>query len=66
MLANTPSFIDGVLLLQAPNAVVVERSSGRRFDPLTGAVYHLQYNPPPKVEAVRLLTGLRSSNNYQY
>lgn len=34
-------------LLEVPDAVVTERVSGRRTDPVTNKVYHLKYNPPP-------------------
>lgn len=38
---------DIVILLLAPDEVVVERISGRRTDPATGNVYHVTYQPPP-------------------
>lgn len=38
---------DAVILLEAPDAVVIDRISGRRTDPVTKNVYHIMYNPPP-------------------
>ena len=49
---TVPSCIDVVFLLQVPNATAIERASGRRLDPLTGMIYHLQHSPPPKTEPV--------------
>ena len=40
--------LDGVVVLEVPDEVIVERMSGRRTDPETGEVYHLKYNPPPE------------------
>ena len=39
--------VDYVLLFEVPNEIVIDRLSGRRIDPKTGAVYHIKYNPPP-------------------
>lgn len=36
-----------VIRLTVPDAMLVERLSRRRTDPLTGAIYHLDHNPPP-------------------
>ncbi|RNE98347.1 adenylate kinase [Trypanosoma rangeli] len=36
-----------VVLLEVPDATVIERIENRRTDPVTGDVYHLMYNPPP-------------------
>jgi len=41
------------LQLDVPDAVLVERICGRRTDPVTGKIYHLKYNPPPKDAAVQ-------------
>ncbi|GIL91480.1 hypothetical protein Vretimale_18765 [Volvox reticuliferus] len=38
---------DLFLLIQVPDELLVERVVGRRLDPVTGAIYHLKYNPPP-------------------
>jgi adenylate kinase len=39
--------LDRVLLLDVPDATLLERVTGRRTDRKTGDVYHLRYNPPP-------------------
>ncbi len=39
--------IDVVLLIEVPDALIVERGVGRRNDPVTGRIYHLKYDPPP-------------------
>jgi adenylate kinase len=43
---------DCFILLDVPEAVLVERVIGRRVDPVTGNVYHLTSKPPPNDEAV--------------
>ena len=47
ILAQGGRTLDAVVVLDVPDDVIVERMSGRRTDPETGAVYHLRYNPPP-------------------
>lgn len=50
----TPS---AVILLEAPDDVLVERVVGRRIDPETGEIYHIVFNPPPSIEiAARVIT----------
>lgn len=50
----TPS---AVILLEAPDDVLVERVVGRRIDPETGEIYHVAFNPPPSTEiAGRLIS----------
>lgn len=45
------SGLDAVLFLALPDAeVVVKRALGGRIDPLTGIVYHMEYDPPPPKE----------------
>ena len=49
-------------------ALAVKRALGRRVDPLTGRVYHLEFDAPPAKEpglAARLKVGslLQSSDN---
>ena len=39
--------LDAVVSLRVPDEAVVERLSNRRTDPETGAIYHLEFNPPP-------------------
>lgn len=38
--------IDSVVEIQVPEAVIIERLSGRRVHVASGRVYHVQYNPP--------------------
>ncbi|HUJ58852.1 MAG TPA: adenylate kinase, partial [Kofleriaceae bacterium] len=39
--------LDAVVLIEVPDALIVERTTGRRSDPATGTIYHIKYNPPP-------------------
>lgn len=39
--------LDAVVLIEVPDELIVERITGRRSDPETGAIYHLKFNPPP-------------------
>ena len=41
---------DCFLMLNVPDGELVKRVCGRRTDPLTGAIYHTEYNPPPEGE----------------
>jgi adenylate kinase len=47
--------LDAVVVIDVPHETIVERMSGRRTDPETGTVYHLQHNPPPAEVAERLV-----------
>ena len=38
--------LTGALLISAPDDVVVRRIIGRRIDPRTGEVYHVDFDPP--------------------
>lgn len=38
---------DIFLLIDVPDELLVERVVGRRLDPETGEIYHLQFKPPP-------------------
>lgn len=40
--------IDKVIVLEAPDEVLVERLSGRRQSEATGKIYHVEYDPPPE------------------
>ena len=42
--------LDRVVVLEAPDDLVVERLSGRRQSEATGNVYHVEHNPPPEDE----------------
>lgn len=41
------SGIDLIVRLDVEDDVVMRRAVGRRIDPETGNIYHLEYNPPP-------------------
>ncbi len=47
--------LDAVLMIEVPDALIVERGVGRRTDPETGAIYHTKFNPPPAEIAGRLV-----------
>lgn len=49
--------IEKVIILDVPDEIVISRVSGRRIDPVSGEVYHIENNPPTKPEvAERLIT----------
>ena len=54
-LAEARVALDRVLLIEVPDGLIVERIVGRRSDPVTGAIYHLKFNPPPPQIADRLV-----------
>eukprot|EP01024_Parvocaulis_polyphysoides_P052917 TRINITY_DN5255_c0_g1_i1.p1 TRINITY_DN5255_c0_g1~~TRINITY_DN5255_c0_g1_i1.p1 ORF type:complete len:257 (+),score=26.72 TRINITY_DN5255_c0_g1_i1:48-773(+) len=43
------------ILIEVPDDALIERIVGRRMDPETGIIYHLQYKPPPKEIQSRLI-----------
>lgn len=47
--------LDAVVLFEVPDSLIVERVTGRRSDPDTGAIYHLKFNPPPADAIARLV-----------
>lgn len=47
--------LDAVLLLEVPDQLIVDRITGRRSDPETGAIYHLVFSPPPAEVMDRLV-----------
>ena len=47
--------LDLVLVLEVPDELIVDRITGRRSDPVTGAIYHLKFNPPPAEVADRVV-----------
>lgn len=47
--------LDRVLVLEVPDDLIVQRIVGRRSDPETGAIYHLEFSPPPAAIADRLV-----------
>jgi adenylate kinase len=42
--------LDHVILLEVPDALIVERISNRRVGETTGRIYNLKYDPPPSVD----------------
>ena len=38
--------IDHVIEIDVPDAVIIERLSGRRVHPASGRIYHVKYSPP--------------------
>jgi adenylate kinase len=47
--------LDCVVLIEVPDALIEERIVHRRSDPETGAIYHLEFKPPPAEIADRLV-----------
>ena len=45
--------LDAVVLIEVPDSRIVERVTGRRMDPETGDIYHVQFRPPPAEIAAR-------------
>ena len=43
--------LTGVLLIEAPDEEIVRRISGRRVNPASGRIYHVEYDPP-KVDGI--------------
>jgi adenylate kinase len=48
MLKEKGKDVDAVILFDIDDEEVVKRLSGRRVDPKTGKVYHIEFNPPPE------------------
>jgi adenylate kinase family enzyme len=46
------SGIDAVIMLETENIRAISRAAGRRLDPFTGNVYHIEFRPPPLDEIV--------------
>lgn len=44
---------DIYILLECPDAVMIERGCGRRSDPVTNKIYHMKFNPPPNDPVIR-------------
>jgi adenylate kinase len=53
MLAGIGRKIDAVVYLEVDDDAIVRRMGGRRTDPETGSVYHVEHNPPPAEIAAR-------------
>jgi len=47
--------LDAVLLLEVPDERIVRRITGRRSDPETGTIYHVEFDPPPAEVAGRVV-----------
>jgi adenylate kinase len=47
ILAKLGRTIAHVVLLEVPDALILERITGRRVGETTGRIYHLKYDPPP-------------------
>ena len=47
--------LTAALLIEAPDELVVSRISGRRSDPATGRIYHLEFDPPTGVDLATLV-----------
>ena len=47
--------LTAALLIEAPDELVVARISGRRSDPATGRIYHLEFDPPAGVDPATLV-----------
>jgi adenylate kinase len=45
-LADAGRDLTGVLLIDAPGEEIVRRISGRRVGPVSGRVYHVEFDPP--------------------
>jgi adenylate kinase len=54
-LAEAGIALDVVLLIEVPDDLILERITGRRNDPETGAVYHVKFHPPPPEVAGRVV-----------
>jgi len=39
--------LDAVVLIEVPDQLIVDRITGRRSDPKTGRIYHIETDPPP-------------------
>jgi adenylate kinase len=53
MLGELDRSIDAVVSIEVPEDAIVRRMTGRRTDPETGRVYHVEHNPPPAEVAGR-------------
>ena len=47
--------LDVVLQIEVPDELIVERITGRRLDPDTGEIYHVEFKPPPADVAARVI-----------
>lgn len=54
-LARAGVALDAVVLIEVADELILERVTGRRSDPATGAIYHIKYKPPPADVVDRLV-----------
>jgi adenylate kinase len=47
--------LEAVVLIEVDDSLIVERITGRRSDPETGAIYHVTFNPPPAALASKVV-----------
>ena len=47
--------LDTVVLIEVADELIVGRITGRRMDPETGDIYHLEFKPPPAAIADRII-----------
>jgi adenylate kinase len=47
--------LDAVVVLEVPDALIERRTVSRRTDPVTGAIYNVETNPPPPEIADRVV-----------
>jgi adenylate kinase len=47
--------LEAVVLIEVDDSLIVDRITGRRSDPDTGAIYHLKFNPPPVELAAKVV-----------
>lgn len=47
--------VDHVPLIEVPDAEIITRITGRRIDPVTGKIYHIQFDPAPAEIAARII-----------
>ena len=52
--------LDHVLVLEVDDDLIVNRITGRRTDPETGEIYHLEFKPPPADVAPRKAAAVAS------
>jgi len=64
-LGKVRQWLDRALLLDVPDDVVLARAAGRRMDPVTGRVYHLEYEPPPSDIVHRVVQRVGDSDEAQ-
>lgn len=55
MLGEMGRKIDSVVYIDVDDDAIVRRMTGRRTDPETGTVYHVEFNPPPAEVAGRVV-----------